>query len=139
MFEKYIERFKKKYTIADNGCWEWTGWKNHDGYGFFRYLNKKEIQAHRFSAKHLAGQDITNKVVCHKCDNPGCVNPEHLFVGTQSDNVRDMHIKKRHKIPPSQKGIPKQKYQCPHCDKMVGGRSNALRWHFDNCKYKGVK
>jgi len=95
MIEEYLNRFKKKYLVSSTGCWEWTGWKNHDGYGFFRYLNKKDIQAHRFSAKHLAGLDIDNKVVCHRCDNPGCVNPDHLFTGTQTDNVKDMERKGR--------------------------------------------
>ena len=93
--QNLIDRFNKKINKTSSGCWEWQGWKNHDGYGFFRYLNKKEIQAHRFSAKHLAGLDIDNKVVCHRCDNPGCVNPDHLFVGTQLDNIQDRHVKQR--------------------------------------------
>jgi hypothetical protein len=99
MIQDYLDRFKKKYTIQPNGCWQWTGWKNHDGYGFFRYLNKRDIQAHRFSAQHLAGLDIDGKVICHRCDNPGCVNPAHLFAGSQSDNVNDAISKGRHKTP----------------------------------------
>ena len=96
-----------KVDPQSSGCWHWTGWKNHDGYGFFRYYNKKDIQAHRFSALHLAGLDIENKVVCHRCDNPGCVNPDHLFAGTQQDNIRDAISKGR------QKTFPGKKIQTP--------------------------
>ena len=90
-----LERFWKKVDKTSTGCWEWKGWRNSDGYGFFRYFNKKEIQAHRFSAKHIGGMNIDGMVVCHSCDNPGCVNPNHLFPGTQQDNIKDMHKKGR--------------------------------------------
>ena len=105
MIDQYIQRFNKKYTVADNGCWQWTGWKNHDGYGFFRYFEKKDIQAHRFSAKHLAGLDIDGQVVCHSCDNPSCVNPNHLFTGSQADNIKDAISKGRHKTPAESKKV----------------------------------
>lgn len=105
MIQEFLNRFEKKYVVEDNGCWQWTGWKNHDGYGFFRYFNKRDIQAHRFSARHLAGLDIDNKVVCHRCDNPGCVNPDHLFAGTQADNVYDCIAKKRNKTPSASIGV----------------------------------
>ncbi len=95
-----IQRFMTKIKPQPSGCWQWIGWKNRDGYGFFRYRNKKDIQAHRFSARHLAGIDIDGKVVCHSCDNPCCVNPDHLFAGTQQDNIRDAISKGRLKTFP---------------------------------------
>jgi hypothetical protein len=74
-------------------CWIFTGWKDRDGYGIFS--NGKQYRAHRYSAEQ-SGMDIKGKVVCHKCDNPSCVRPDHLFVGTQADNIKDMVSKKRH-------------------------------------------
>ena len=78
-----------------NECWEWTGKLNRDGYGGFK-MNHEWMQVHRWSMK-FAGHNIAGKVVCHKCDNPKCVNPDHLFLGTQQDNIKDMHNKKRYR------------------------------------------
>lgn len=78
-------------------CWQWTGALNEHGYGVLRPEGQRHgpcVKAHRVSAE-LAGMDITDAVVCHRCDNPPCVNPVHLFVGSQADNVRDMHVKGR--------------------------------------------
>lgn len=76
-------------------CWEWTAYRLKKGYGAFHTKGNIKELAHRMSWQ-LAYGDIPEKLfVLHKCDNPSCVNPEHLFLGTNLDNMADMRIKKR--------------------------------------------
>lgn len=78
---------------TSGSCWEWMGCRDSCGYGKMRY--GRESLAHRLSWVLHRGEIPAFHYVCHKCDNPGCVNPDHMFVGLQKDNVRDMFEKGR--------------------------------------------
>lgn len=85
------EAFWEKVDIrSNNECWEWLAGVGGDGYGKF-----KNGLAHRFAWELSFGNIPKGNYVCHKCDNPPCCNPEHLFLGEQIDNMRDMVSKGR--------------------------------------------
>lgn len=77
-----------------NSCWIWIGSVYSNGYGCF-FVDGKNIGANRFSYKIHFNKLPRNLFVCHQCDNIKCVNPKHLFLGTQKDNLQDMVIKGR--------------------------------------------
>ncbi len=79
---------------SGEGCWSWTGSKNEAGYGRIR-VNNVEYKANRLSYAVHFNRDPGNFHVLHKCDNPECTNPDHLFLGTHADNMRDASIKGR--------------------------------------------
>lgn len=86
----------KKYEIDKNGCWNWTGKQNEHGYGAIT-VDGKYTQAHRAMYFMLNPDADKSMVVMHKCDNPRCINPDHLQLGTVRDNIMDMHNKGRFK------------------------------------------
>src|SRR6266702_3817658 len=94
--QKIIER--NCCPEPNSGCWLWTGSVNTWGYGRLGQ-NRVERQAHRLSYLAFSGPIASNRKILHKCDVPCCVNPDHLFIGTLSDNVQDCLSKGRHRAP----------------------------------------
>ncbi len=87
------ERFDAK-VVKGEKCWIWMAHKNNKGYGVIHF-NGKVTLAHRIAYTHSNGVIPDGMKICHTCDNPPCVNPQHLFLGTQMDNLRDMAKKGR--------------------------------------------
>ena len=94
-----LERCEKK----SNGCWQWLHRVNSKGYGQMAYVpiegKRRTVKVHRMAYKAFIGPIPKGLLVCHTCDNPGCINPDHLFVGTPKDNTQDMMQKGRHVTP----------------------------------------
>ena len=96
-----IERFNEKWTPEPNsGCFLWTGAASSKQYGNFR-INGKIVGAHRVAWQIKNGPIPSNLFVLHKCDMPPCVNPDHLFLGTNADNMADMARKGRKVVSPN--------------------------------------
>lgn len=94
MCPSIFKRFWSKVKFTDT-CWEWQGSRQEHGHGLFKYKNKS-VKCHRFVLETYFDTEVPeDKVVRHLCNNPCCVNPLHLAVGTQKDNVRDREVSNR--------------------------------------------
>lgn len=81
--------------VSDDGCWNWKRSKDKNGYGYIKRKGIRTQKAHRAAYEIFNGVINEGLLVCHKCDNPSCVNPDHLFLGTDIDNVNDRSSKGR--------------------------------------------
>jgi hypothetical protein len=88
-----IDRFHAGYVVDQSGCWVWQKSKTLAGYG--KIYDGRPADAHRVAYELFVGPIPSRLFVCHRCDTPSCVNPDHLFIGTHADNMKDMHQKGR--------------------------------------------
>ena len=87
----------------DEACWPWLAYRTRDGYGQFT-LRRRQFYAHRYAWEIARGSIPKGLAVLHRCDNPPCCNPKHLFLGSQADNALDMFQKRRGKVPETRDG-----------------------------------
>lgn len=110
------DRFWAKVQKTD-GCWLFTGAKGGGGYGVF-WLDGRQIPAHRFAWTEVNGELPPGFILCHHCDNPPCIRPDHIFPGTYADNMRDAAEKGR--MPTGEKHGSKT-----HPEAVLRGEDNA--------------
>jgi len=135
-----LDKLLNKIIIdTTTNCWEYQGGKNNLGYGMIRD-GKKMRTAHRVSYEEHNNTVIPKHLVTmHSCDNPCCVNPAHLSLGTRKDNVQDM-MRKGRGVPFGGVGMLGKKMPkttCPHCNKDIAVNTYD-RYHGDKCKHKSV-
>ena len=141
-----IDRFREKYDEAANGCWLWSAVRNRDGYGSFWTGERRPrrpdgrrgtpimVLAHRWSYQHFVGPIPDELNVLHRCDTPACVNPDHLFPGTQAANVHDCEQKGRrnqchlHKLTEAQIEEIRERYTGAYGELAALGREYGVSY-----------
>lgn len=121
------ERFWSKVDQrGPNDCWPWLGARHERGYGRF-ILGERNRRANRVAWEIANARPVPDgMLVCHSCDNPPCVNPAHLWIGTLADNARDMVAKGRHANP--------QKTHCPHGHEYSPENTRVSKAGSRNCR-----
>jgi hypothetical protein len=132
-----LERLLNKILINDaTDCWEWQGGTNNIGYGMIRDAQRMRT-THRVSyEEHSQTKIPSHLIVMHSCDNPKCVNPAHLSLGTHKDNAQDMISKGRDNAFGAMRYMLGRKQPttiCPHCSRAIANNLYS-RHHGDNCK-----
>lgn len=117
------ERLLKCAKVMPNGCWEWSGTRNDAGYGRL-WINGRSEQAHRVAFRMAKGEIPEGMLVCHKCDNPPCIRPKHLFIGTYKDNLDDMMRKGRGNFASGERNGTKTKPE-----RVARGKRHAFALH----------
>ena len=119
---RFWEKVKKQ--AEHNGCWLWVGAKGNYGYGVIGKGGRGEglARAHVLSWEWANNKKVPEGMcVCHSCDNPSCVNPKHLFIATQQENLVDMRLKQRGSAPPLHYG------EKQHCAKLSPNKVKEIR------------
>lgn len=130
-----LERLLSRVLVDEvTDCWIYQGGKNNIGYGMIRD-DKKMRTTHRVSYEEHNNVKIPpGMCVCHTCDNPSCVNPAHLWLGSHKDNSKDMVAKGRWKpFGTGMLGKKQPRTDCPHCNRNIANNV-YFRFHGDNCK-----
>lgn len=120
------ERFWARVDRGD-GCWEWRGCKKRNGYGWVG-VRKEQWVAHRLAWTFVNGPIPTGLHVCHRCDNPSCVRPDHLFIGSHADNMADMKAKGRGRASGRPRGLYGA-YRCGSCGGLGHNRRSCSVRH----------
>lgn len=114
---EYLERLKSLLKVVPRGCWEKQGFRHPEGYGAM-YFRGKQYRSHVLMYMLAVGPIPKGVCVLHRCDNPPCCNPDHLWLGTRGDNLRDMAKKGRH-----------QEQQKTHCPRGHAYEGENLAYH----------
>ncbi len=125
-----VSDFWGKVDKTKGPCWIWTRARDEDGYGIFHY-QRKPIRAVRFLMGVVLGHDIDGLIVRHSCDNPPCVNPEHLLIGTHKDNCDDREARGR--------GVKGRKQSLSHVSKRIASKMKNWKGHAIETKLKLAK
>lgn len=99
-------RLLARIVSTPSGCWEWQGYRTPFGYGTISLPGKRTVYAHRASWEVFRGAVPSGTCVLHSCDNPPCINPSHLFLGSRIDNNKDAVTKGRDAISKGTSGLP---------------------------------
>jgi len=123
-------------------CWEWLSTKNYKGYGVFQ-IGRRQFRAHRISFQIANGRAL-NKLGCHKCDNPACVNPGHIFDGSVRDNTMDCMAKGRYPSREVKRAARPNKKLCPESVRAIlasteTGRVLARRFNVSEWSIRAIK